>query len=58
MSTATTSGLDAVLTESMVETVLPGFAHSLLAELAELRQVLLKNGLSLKVAYVWSVLLM
>ena len=53
-----TSALDAVLTDSMVENVLPGFAHSLLAELSKFRQVLLMDGLPLKVTYAWRALLM
>ena len=35
----------AVLTDAMVADVLPGFAHSVSAELAEFRQVLLQDRL-------------
>ena len=43
-------GVDSVLTDAMVETGLPGFAHSVLADLAVWRQQQLKQGLTLRVA--------
>ena len=45
MSAASVSTLGAVLTDAMGADVLPGFAHSVSAELAEFPQVLLRDGL-------------
>ena len=46
MSAATASKLGDVLTDAMVADMLPGFARSVSAELAEFRQMLLQDGLS------------
>ena len=46
MSQAALSGLDGVLTDSMLENGLPGFAQSVLTDLAVWRQQLLKQGFS------------
>ena len=48
MSATAASELGAELTAAMVVDVLPGFAHSASAELAECPQKLLLDGLSLK----------
>ena len=47
MSAAALGGVDSVLTDAMVETGLPGFAQSVLADLAVWRQQQLKQGLTL-----------
>ena len=47
MQAAALGGVDSVLTDAMVETGLPGFAHSVLADLAVWRQQQLKQGLTL-----------
>ena len=46
MSQVALGGFDVVLTDTMVENGLPGFAHSELADLAVWRQLLLKQGFS------------
>ena len=46
MSQTAMGGLDVVLTDTMVGHGLPGFGHSVLTDLAEWRQQLLKKGLS------------
>ena len=46
MKESVTVGLGAVLGDGMIEGLLPGFAHSVLSELAVCRQQLLKEGLS------------
>ena len=46
MSAAALGGVGSVLTDAMVETGLPGFAHSVLADLAVWRQQQLKQGLT------------
>ena len=58
MSQTAMGGLDVVLTDTMVEHGLPGFAHSVLSNLAVWRQQLLSKGFLRRIAGGWMLLLM